>query len=92
MVDLIKVVNAVKGKLMPSKMLADTEGQKVVDEHYKTFSKTDIVAVDEIDRRQNICNTCDNKTQYFALDMCNDMCFLKLKTASKDATCPMDKW
>jgi hypothetical protein len=93
MVDIIKGFNVLKEKIVPSKMLTDVEGQKVVDEHYKTLAKTDIAAVDEIDRRQNICNTCDNKTQHFALDICKDCyCFIKLKTALKGATCPLDKW
>ena len=78
-----------KEKIIPSKMLTDVEGQKIVDEHYKTLAKTDIVEVDEIDRRQNICN----KTQHFALDICKSCyCFIKLKTALKGATCPLDKW
>jgi hypothetical protein len=93
MVDIVRQFYILKERIMPSKGLTDVEGQKVVDEHYKTLAKTDIVEVDEINRRETICNTCDNKAQHFALDVCKSCyCFIKLKTALKGATCPLDKW
>ena len=93
MVDIVRQFYILKERIMPSKGLTDVEGQKVVDEHYKTLAKTDIVEVDEINRRETICNTCDNKAQHFALDVCKSCyCFIKIKTALKGATCPLDKW
>jgi hypothetical protein len=93
MVDIVRQFYILKERIMPSKGLTDVEGQKVVDEHYKTLAKTDIVEVDEINRRETICNTCDNKAQHFALDVCKSgYCFIKIKTALKGATCPLDKW
>lgn len=93
MVDIVRQFYILKEKIMPTKGVTDLEGQNAVNEQYRMLAKTDIVEVDEIDRRQNICNTCDNKTQHFALDICKSCyCFIKLKTALKGATCPLDKW
>ena len=87
--NLTEIIYAIKHKLAPPKKFTAEEGQREVDRHYQGISKD---TPEEIERRINICNDCDNKKQYFGLDMCKNMCFLKLKTASKDATCPMDKW
>lgn len=93
MVDIIREFYILKEKIMPSKGATDLEGQNAVNEHYKTFSEVNKVEVSEIHRRETICNTCDNKAQHFALDVCKSCyCFIKLKTALKSATCPLDKW
>ena len=93
MVDISKAIDIIKGKLMPPKKLTTLEGQNVVNEHYKTFAEVDKVEVSEIHRRETICSTCDNKEEYFSLELCKSCCcFIKLKTALKGATCPLDKW
>ena len=93
MVDIINLINIIKGKLIAPKRLTDLEGQNVVNEHYKTFAEVDKVEVSEIHRRETICSTCDNKEEYFSLELCKSCCcFIKLKAALKGATCPLDKW
>jgi len=78
---------------MPPKLLNIEEGQKVVQEHLETFAEEDKAATSEVERRKTICNVCDYKDQHFGIDMCKDCyCFIKLKTALKNATCPLDKW
>jgi len=89
-VNLTEIIYAIKHKLAPPKKFTAEEGQREVDRHYQGISKD---TPEEIKRRLNICDACDNKKQYFELDMCKSChCFVKLKTALKGATCPIGKW
>ena len=90
MVNLTEIIHAIKYKLAPPKKFTTEEGQREVDRHYQGISKD---TPEEIERRLNICSACVNKKQYFGLDMCKSChCFVKLKTALKGTTCPIDKW
>ena len=90
---LDRFISRVKGFFMPPKLLNVEEGRKVVQDHLEAMPEEDKADVSEIERRKAVCDGCNNKTQYFKIDMCNDCyCFIKLKTALKNATCPLDKW
>jgi len=83
----------VKGFFMTPKRSTVEEGRQAVDEHYASLTQDDKVDASEAERRKAVCDGCNNKVQHFKIDMCQDCyCFIKLKTALKNATCPLDKW
>lgn len=72
---------------------SEEEGQAHVQEAYDGISEENKAEISLTDSRKEICNVCESKRQYFSLDLCSECgCFIKLKTALKRATCPLDKW